>query len=526
MKLKPLCRIVGTASLITCTFYVASPAKASPEGTFVVTRIVDGKPIFTTVDSTTAEKLRRQGEIVTSNLRVKVSSVPSVGGEEESEVSNDEEFVSPRGTWMLKVATAATPAVVAVIDTGVDPTHPILKESLVNGSNFVPHDGLSAVEWADGNGHGTHVAGIVAYNNPFAKIMPVRVLDREGEGEVGPMARGIVWAVDNGAQVLNLSFGIGVDAGEDLLPLRTAVSYAVSRGVIVVAAAGNEGEYGSPTSAPAVFDDVIAVAATDGSVVAPFSNRGKYIDIATEGVEIRSTALGGGDVRMSGTSMASPKVAAAAAAVLMANPTWTASDVRDQLLATATDEGVQGPDPVYGYGSLNIRKAVLFELTRPAGQMHTLTKTRIKVKALVGGVNVTSKFAWTFIQRENGDIESVTNKEPFILVTSAEKVLVWSYDEYGAPTEPVAMTLRGIKLPALKASVKRSGRNVSLVLGTKLPASTLLTVSTISKTKKVQEVAVLYASVGRITVPAAGLRGFRVCYAVYDIELGCKSFKL
>ncbi len=181
---------------------------------------------------------------------------------------------------------------------------------------------------------------------------------------------------------------------------------------------------------------------------------------------------------------------------------------------------------MYGYGTLDIRRAVLAGLPRPAGQMLALTKTRIKVKAIIGGVNITSKHEWTFIQHENGDIDGVTKQEPFVLVKATEKVKIWSYDEFGAPTEPLIATIRGMKLPTLKAAVKRSGRNAVLVIATKLPDDALLTVSTISKSKRIKEVTLLYASVGKIAVPAAGLRGFRVCYAVHDLQLGCKSFRL
>ena len=148
------------------------------------------------------------------------------------------------------------------------------------------------------------------------------------------------------------------------------------------------------------------------------------------------------------------------------------------------------------------------------------------MKPVVGGVNITSKATWIFIQHENGDIHGITKEDPFVMLTSSEKVKIWGYDKYGAPTTPVTMRVRGAKLPPLRAVAKRVGQNVSLKITAKVPADALLTVSTVSKSNKTAEVALLYASVGKISVPASNVRGFKVCYAIYDREVGCKTFKL
>jgi subtilisin family serine protease len=164
-------------------------------------------------------------------------------------------------------------AVVAVVDTGVQASHPDLKGQVLRGRDFVDGDRSAN----DRNGHGTHVAGTIAAraNNhrgiagvaPSARILPVRVLDSAGNGNTYNAARGIVWAVNRGADVINLSF-----AGNQIDPqMQAAVDYAVRHDVVVVAAAGNQGCSG-PTTYPAALPGVIGVAASNRhDRIAPFS---------------------------------------------------------------------------------------------------------------------------------------------------------------------------------------------------------------------------------------------------------------
>ncbi|MCX6421862.1 MAG: S8 family serine peptidase, partial [Actinobacteria bacterium] len=240
---------------------------------------------------------------------------------------------------------------VAVIDTGVA-AHPDLGGSFVAGKDFASGgDGRN-----DGHGHGTHVAGIIAAtpNNalgvaglaPDVTIMPIKVLDDLGRGYSSAVSNGIIWATDQGADIISMSLGGGYDSGQGV-----AVAYAISRGVTVIAAAGNERSSGSPVSYPGAFPGVLAVSATQSdNLIASYSNRGGYIDIAAPGTAIYST-LPSGYASWSGTSMATPYVSAAAALVLSrARALSLVVNVPDLLLSTADDLGPTGVDQDFGAG--------------------------------------------------------------------------------------------------------------------------------------------------------------------------------
>ncbi len=263
--------------------------------------------------------------------------------------------------------------VVAVVDTGVQADHPDLKGRVLKGRDFVEHDRNAA----DRNGHGTHVAGIIAANAgnkrgiaglaPQARILPVRVLNSAGSGNTADASRGIVWAVNKGADVINLSF-----AGKDLdVQMQKAVRYAVNKGVVVVAAAGNEG-CSAPTTYPAALPGVIGVGATNRyDRVAPFSTCGPAVDVSAPGVSIRSTMIkrpsmglpcryGQSYCMMSGTSMASPHVAAAAAILISrTHHRLSAARVGDLLTSRADDIGAPGYDTSSGHGVLNVRRSLM-----------------------------------------------------------------------------------------------------------------------------------------------------------------------
>lgn len=249
-------------------------------------------------------------------------------------------------------------AVVAVIDTGVAGAHPdLLNQLTAAGMDYVAGTGDGRT---DPHGHGTHVAGIIAAardNNlgiaglaPRAKVMPIRVLDASGSGWNSNIAKGIIYAVDNGADVINLSLG---GTAEDPLT-KTAVNYAMSQGAVVVAAAGNDRATNNATTYPAAYPGVLAVASTERQdTSSAFSNTGPYLDIAAPGGSILST-LPGGYGYMSGTSMATPYVAATAALVTdITGGTLTTEQFERQLTASATDLGPSGWDPEFGFGLTN-----------------------------------------------------------------------------------------------------------------------------------------------------------------------------
>jgi subtilisin family serine protease len=259
-------------------------------------------------------------------------------------------------------------AVVAVIDTGVLASHEDLAGRLVPGYDFVDND----ADPNDGNGHGTHVTGIVAAdaNNgvgiegvaPDAKVMPIRVLDNDGSGTGEGVAKGIDYAVAHHADVINLSLGgdaIGTILGGDDA-FTTAVQNALDKGIVVIAAAGNDT---APfCEQPAVTGPLLCVGAIDrrnmrtfysssGDLVAP---GGSTLGGSDE--DILSTYNDGKYAEIAGTSQATPHVSGVAA--LLVSLGLHGKAVTDRILKTATDAGVPGPDDVYGAGIVDAKAAV------------------------------------------------------------------------------------------------------------------------------------------------------------------------
>lgn len=246
-------------------------------------------------------------------LRKGAVAVPGVG--EGAVVAADPAKGVPWG-----VARVNAPAVwqntmgagvrVAVLDTGIDGTHPALKGNYKGGFNSA-QDGASA---ADGHGHGTHVAGTIAAASkeivgvaPQASLYAVKVLDDEGNGTFASIIKGLEWAVENRMQVVNMSLG-----GPSSEALEEAVKKTLAAGVVIVAAAGNDPE--AEVSAPARYDGVIAVSASaSNDSLAFFSTTGPEVDFIAPGHQVNSTWPGGGTNSISGTSMATPHVAGLAA---------------------------------------------------------------------------------------------------------------------------------------------------------------------------------------------------------------------
>lgn len=257
--------------------------------------------------------------------------------------------------------------VIAVIDTGVDPGELDLKHKLVPGYDFVNRD---SEPWDD-QGHGTRIALISAAtaNNGYggagvaydARVMPLKALSNTGSGTHAWIAKAIIWATDNGANVINLSIG-GPYPSQTL---QDAVNYAWRRGVLLVAAAGNESS--NVPVYPAAYDPVLAVAGTTRDQQrASFSNWGDHVSVAAPGTNI-FTSHGGSHQTGSGTSLATPQVAGVAALVLSRNPGLSGGQVRDIIQTTATDLGDPGWDPFYGFGLVNAHQAVLQARRGPGG---------------------------------------------------------------------------------------------------------------------------------------------------------------
>lgn len=250
---------------------------------------------------------------------------------------------------------------VAVIDTGISRDHTDLKDNLKGGYNAID----STKDWDDDNGHGSHVAGIIgALDNtigavgvaPQINLYAIKSLNRNGSGFVSDVIEGIQWAMDNGVNVANMSFGSVSDSPS----LREAITLAYNAGIVFVAAAGNSGGI---ILYPAAYPEVIAVSATDkDDTLASFSSRGPGISLSAPGIDIFSTYKGFGYATLSGSSMAAPHVAGAAALVfgspvgsydVNSNDQWDPAEIRQKLQDTAFDLGGTGFDELYGWGLVN-----------------------------------------------------------------------------------------------------------------------------------------------------------------------------
>ncbi|CAN5120901.1 hypothetical protein BH24ACT1_BH24ACT1_06170 [soil metagenome] len=268
--------------------------------------------------------------------------------------------------------------VIAIVDTGVDLDHPDLVDKLVPGASFL--NGSRGTSAEDDNGHGTHLAGIAAASTgndigiagvaPDARIMPVKVLDSSGSGKVVDVEAGIKFAADNGADVINLSFGeesVGMSPG-----FTRAIQYAWDKGAIPVLAAGNQVARQSlftnepvlvvtattssdtrPSYASGVGNAQWGMAAPGGDGDPSSSSDGSTCDATTS---IISTYANSSYVCLVGTSMAAPHVAGAAA--VLRGMGLSPQQVVDQLLATADDIGAAGKDSTFGSGRLNLARAV------------------------------------------------------------------------------------------------------------------------------------------------------------------------
>jgi subtilisin len=250
---------------------------------------------------------------------------------------------------------------VAVVDTGIDFTHPDLQPNYVGGTSFVP----GAATPMDDHGHGTHCAGTIAAaiegSNvvgvaPQASLYAVKVLDQNGSGQFSWIIAGLDWCIQNAIHVVSMSLG-GASAPT---ALETMCNTAWSKGLLLVAAAGHANLQTpvppavSNVGYPGKYRNVIAVSAIDAAnVIAPFSCRGPEVDLCAPGVTVLSDKRGGGTTVMSGTSMASPHVAGVAALAWGSHRFSTNEEIWNLLAFTVDNLGVPGWDLLYGYGRVN-----------------------------------------------------------------------------------------------------------------------------------------------------------------------------
>lgn len=241
---------------------------------------------------------------------------------------------------------------IAVIDTGISPHEDLV---VAGGVSFTSY----TKSYEDDNGHGTHVAGIIGAKNnevgivgiaPDASLFAVKVLNNEGTGFLSDIISGIDWAITNKMNIINLSLG----APQDSLALKQAVERAYSKGILVVASAGNSGSAegsGDTVMFPAKYDSTIAVSALDSlNNRGQFSATGASIEVTAPGVGILSTYLNNQYVVMDGTSMAAPFVAGNLALLKQAYPNLNHKQLREKLQTTASDIGIKGRDSHFGFG--------------------------------------------------------------------------------------------------------------------------------------------------------------------------------
>ena len=253
--------------------------------------------------------------------------------------------------------------IIAVIDTGIDLDHPDLQAKIITGYDYVNDDPAPD----DDNGHGTHVAGIAAAvtNNSLgvaglnwgARIMPLKALNQTGNGSTFDVAQAVYYAVDHGAQIINLSVGASGSKWPCNWPeIEAAFNYAVSQGVLLVVASGNNGQDG--VNCPGAYDQAMAVGSTTPTDERSFfSNYGPRLDITAPGSSIYSTVPDGYGYK-NGTSMATPYVSGLAGLLWSFAPSLTAAQVREMIQSSAEDLGLTGWDEEFGHGRINALHAL------------------------------------------------------------------------------------------------------------------------------------------------------------------------
>lgn len=356
------------------------------------------------------------------------------------------------------ISTGSASVIIAVIDSGVDTGHPDLAGKIVAGYDFVDND----ADPRDENGHGTHVAGIAAAmtNNGVgvagmswgARIMPVRVLDASGSGWSSNIINGINWAYTNGAKVLNLSLG----GPSYSASMQSAVTAAHNAGSLVVAAMGNCRTAGpgcptaNPTSYPAAYNNVMAVAATNRSdTYAYYSQYGSHCDIAAPGGAMSFIHDSNGiystmptyDVDMTadgfyknydylqGTSMATPYVSGLAALIWSVAPGLTPTQVQQTIQNTAVDLGPTGWDANYGHGRIN-PLAALQSIALTAPTLSPINNPDGDGNYQVSWSAVSGATGYTLQEDDNADFSSPTTRYSGAntqVAISGQAVGLWYY---------------------------------------------------------------------------------------------------
>ena len=278
--------------------------------------------------------------------------------------------------WLRTTGTSGV--VVAVLDTGIDASHPEFSGRLVPGFDALTGRADSATDFGptnDDNDHGTHVSGTIAAaaNNgagiagiaPNVSIMPIKVLDSAGEGDFGGMVSGLNWAIGHGARIITMSLG-GTLSPSAAARVQQTFDAAYAAGVVVVAASGNDA--GAVNEYPCNFIHVICVgsATNDGTAVSTFSTRTAALALIAPGEHITSAIRGNAYAFATGTSMATPHVTGAVALMRSLNPGLGVDDVILDLTQTARPLVPGGRNPDSGFGLLQVSAALDLVAAAPA----------------------------------------------------------------------------------------------------------------------------------------------------------------
>jgi subtilisin family serine protease len=338
-------------------------ADADPLGVAAVLLGEDGRPTFVDVEGATLEQAARRAAALPGSDGVAYDT-PVTAMAVADPLRPMQWSLDALGVERLPGIERSGSQLVAVVDSGVRATHEDFGPGQVRCDLGIDltSERLSTNGCVDPQGHGTHVAGVVGAVSgngrgiagvaPGTAILPVRVLDRSGSGGSLTVARGIVFAADRGAQVINLSLGGPAPSSA----LNSAISYARSKGAVVVVAAGNNRGTGNEVTYPAASPGALSVASLERTgLSSSFSYSGPSVDLAAPGGSIVSL-WGDADntyVRASGTSMAAPAVSAVVALYRAANPSVAPAEVEAALLRTARDVEAPGKDDNTGFGMVD-----------------------------------------------------------------------------------------------------------------------------------------------------------------------------
>lgn len=333
--------------------------------------LIDGKAVFLSpkAEAELAHHsgiLRIEDDIIVEALEKKYSKIERTATQPSEILPWGVDRIDAEKVWDI---TTGDPIKVAVIDTGIDLKHPDLKDNIKGGYNAInPRKSAN-----DDNGHGTHVAGIIAAIDneigvvgvgPKIDLYAVKVLNAAGSGYLSDVIEGLDWAIKNKMNVVSMSLGTTTYSQS----FEDAIKRVNAAGIVQVAAAGNNGPGSNTVNYPAKFAEVIAVSATDSNdAIASWSSRGPEVDLAAPGVNIYSTYKGSTYKTLSGTSMACPHVTGVVA-LLLSTPDKCDSnsdgkcspeEVQQRLEATAKDLGAIGKDYLYGAGLVDAYSAIM-----------------------------------------------------------------------------------------------------------------------------------------------------------------------